>query len=169
LGDDDENVPFVVRAVAYDYISGNGLKDTNDRTRRRVVRSVLKVLHNCQPRSIALPDFDDLTPDGKIKAQSLVDMHVLKVGAEKRGQVCTYFVTKRTDARQDRSITTSYMRKKPPGLAKPGEATDKSVLSLRVSSVSCGLRISPAAAVLREMTWEWKCNILVLPLLQVRL
>ena len=75
-------MPFVVRAVAYDYISGNSLKDTNDYTRRRIVRSVLKVLHSCQPRSLTLPNFEDLTPEEKIKAQSLVDIHVLKVGAE---------------------------------------------------------------------------------------
>jgi hypothetical protein len=79
-GDGDENVSFVVRAVAYDYISGNGLKDTNDKTRRRVVRSVLKALHSCRPGCVDVPDFGNLEPDEKIKAQSLVDIHVLKVG-----------------------------------------------------------------------------------------
>jgi hypothetical protein len=51
-----------------------------------VVRSVLKVLHSCQSGSIVLPDFDDLTPDERIKAKSLVDIHVLKVGAEMKLQ-----------------------------------------------------------------------------------
>jgi hypothetical protein len=43
-GNDDHNVPFVVRGVAYDYISGNALKQANSATRRQVVRAVLRLL-----------------------------------------------------------------------------------------------------------------------------
>ena len=43
-GKPDENVPNVLRGVAYGYISGNGLKDLNDRSRRKVARAVFKVL-----------------------------------------------------------------------------------------------------------------------------
>lgn len=80
-GNDRDNVPFVVRGVAYDYISGNGLKDADGVTRRQVVRAVLRILKESAYDSVSLPDFDNsLAPDVKRKAQSLVDVHVLKVG-----------------------------------------------------------------------------------------
>ena len=80
-GNDDDNVPFVVRAVAYDYISGNSLKDADGATRRQVVRAVLLVLKASKCDSALLPAFDlAFTPDVKRKAQSLVDIHVQKVG-----------------------------------------------------------------------------------------
>jgi hypothetical protein len=80
-GNDSDNVPFVVRGVAYDYISGNGLKDADRETRRQVVRAVLRILKESEYDSVSLPHFDNsLTSDVKMKAQSLVDVHVLKVG-----------------------------------------------------------------------------------------
>jgi hypothetical protein len=82
-GNDDDNVPFVVRGVAYDYISGNGLKDTDGSTRRQVVRAVLRLLKASEGQHICttLPAFDeDLSPDVKRKAQSLVDVHVVNMG-----------------------------------------------------------------------------------------
>jgi hypothetical protein len=81
-GNDDDNVPFVVRGVAYDYISGNSLKDADPKTRRQVVRAVLRLLKASerQGQDTNLPAFDvDLSSHVKMKAQSLIDVHVVKI------------------------------------------------------------------------------------------
>jgi hypothetical protein len=57
------------------------LKNAGCATRRQVVRAVLRVLEASKFNCVSLPDFDNgLTPDVKRKAQSLVDIHVLKEG-----------------------------------------------------------------------------------------
>ncbi|KAL3910491.1 MAG: hypothetical protein SGILL_007669 [Bacillariaceae sp.] len=85
-GEPDENVPHVIRGVAYGYISGNGLKDLDDRRRRRVVRAVLKVLEACKYDDPSIPAFDQeplsLSQDELSKAKSLIDVHVKKTGTE---------------------------------------------------------------------------------------
>ena len=83
-GEPDDNVPHVIRGVAYGYISGNGLKDMDDRCRRRVVRAVLKVLKACKYDNTTIPAFDQdplfLSQDELSKAKSLIDVHVKKTG-----------------------------------------------------------------------------------------
>ena len=85
-GEPDENVPHVIRGVAYGYISGNGLKDLDDSRRRRVVRAVLKVLEACNYDDPTIPAFDQdplfLSQDELSKAKSLIDVHVKKTGTE---------------------------------------------------------------------------------------
>ena len=85
-GEPDENVPNVLRGVAYGYISGNGLKDLNDRSRRKVARAVFKVLDACVYDNPEIPAFEEnrtlLSEDELSKAKSLIDVHVKKTGTE---------------------------------------------------------------------------------------
>ena len=85
-GESDENVPHVIRGVAYGYISGNGLKDLNDRSRRKVVRAVLKVLEACKYDDPTIPALEQdplfLSQDELSKAKSLIDVHVKKTGTK---------------------------------------------------------------------------------------
>ena len=85
-GEPDENVPNVLRGVAYGYISGNGLKDLNDCSRRKVARAVFKVLDACVYDNPKIPAFEEnrtlLSEDELSKAKSLIDVHVKKTGTE---------------------------------------------------------------------------------------
>jgi hypothetical protein len=81
-GEPDENVPHVLRGVAYGYIQGNGLKDLNGHSRRRVAQAVIKVLDSCKYDCTNIPDFEKdrnlLSEDEMLKAKSLIDVHVKK-------------------------------------------------------------------------------------------
>lgn len=85
-GEPDDNVPHVLRNVAYGYISGNGLRRLNNGSRRKVARAVLKVLEACEYDSPEIPPFESnrnlLSKNELSKAKSLIDVHVEKTGLE---------------------------------------------------------------------------------------